>query len=221
MAFLLALVLFAPAAIYFVITYFVFQFQVGFFFVMALLGMFVIGMAAYEYLQAKFWQYQTRFPSVAFILGSVVTSIATMFLVRQRAEDAPIKEQIAMTAVIRLVMVGFLILCYVLAKMQIDRPKAHKRMHVLFGSLCFCLTTLIILSCWLPGFSFVYQCAFSAVAMMISGLNVVTVIGSNLHYHGKPFVLYRKIDSWEKSSSALGDILFIALPILFAVAQWL
>lgn len=221
MTFLLALALLAPAMIYFTIAYFVFQFQVGFFFILALMGMFIVGTATYEYLQSRIWQYQTPISGAVLVSGLIVTIVATLLMVCQRTGGASVDEQIALTAILRLIMVGFFVFCSLLSNTLAHRPNVRKGLRIFFSACCLCLVALIVLLCWVPKLSLVYQFAFSAVAMAISCLNVASAIETNLHFHGKPFVLYRKIDGWEKSSSALQDVLFIVLPILFAVLQWL
>ncbi len=214
MALLQMLSLFTPIVIYFVLVYFVFEFSIGFHFFLGLIGSFLIGVGIYKKVESKIWKFDSRAPFVMFTLGATVVSLSLLLAKNQM----PIDDEVAFDAVLRIVMLAILIIDYVIFQAYL-KGKVRVIFNIVMASCLVILGVVVVTFYFVSSFATVYFYMFLIAAICSSLLNVYCTIKKNLYYHKAAFVLFKRIDGWNKHTDIFSDMLFILLPIILAIVQ--
>ncbi|MBO5111506.1 MAG: hypothetical protein J6D21_12425 [Clostridia bacterium] len=210
MVFLLILVLFAPLALYLTVAFGILNLAIGFFSFLGAIGAFLVGVAAYQQVQARLWQYeQPRFIGAWYLAGVAVIGVAARGLVR----EIPIDEAIFLRVLLRFACLAFWVICYILS-LRMCLEKRRKWEWIIFGCVAVVLVLLTVLSVWFVAVNDICFYMILAVSVFTLVRNARLVIHYNLQRFHQPFVLYRPADSHGKATSLFADVLFIAFPVL-------
>ena len=214
MIYLQILSFFVPPAIYFVLAYCVFEVFVGLYFFLGLIGSFLIGTGICKKIESKVFQIDTHTSFVLLVLGATVASVSLLLSKNQ----VPIDEQAAFLAFARTVGLTLIIIGYIIFSAYLKnniRFVFNVVAVFLFVSLGVLTVTVYFVSSLTP----IYLYSFLFVAACSSAMNFYCTVKTNLYHHKAPFVLYKKIDGYDKHTDIFSDIIAILFPLIFAVVQ--